>query len=106
MKKFMVVAALALSSMTVVCAKSYDIILSGPTKAGNITLKAGQYRLKVDGSNAIFTDVNSSKSFTTPVKVETTEKKYEDTRVQSTKDGDTDKIQEIDLGGSKTKLGF
>jgi len=106
MKKFMVVAAMALASLTVVSAKTYEIILSGPTKAGNVTLKAGQYKLKVDGSNAIFTDVNSSKSFTTPVKVENGDKKFDDTRVQSTKDGSTDKIEEIDLGGSKTKLGF
>jgi hypothetical protein len=106
MKKFMVVAALALSSLTVVSAKTYEIILSGPTKAGNVTLKAGQYKLKVDGTTATFTDVNNSKSFTTPVKVETTEKKFEDTRVQSVKDGGSDKIEEIDLGGTKTKLGF
>jgi hypothetical protein len=50
--------------------------------------------------------VNSSKSFTTPVKVQETDKKFDDTKVQSTKDGDTDPIEEIDLGGSKTKLGF
>lgn len=106
MRKFLVVATLALSSLTIVSAKSYEIILSGPTKAGNVTLKPGQYKLKVDGSNAIFTEVNSSKSYTTPVKVETGDKKYNDTRVQSTKDGGTDSIQEIDLGGSKTKLGF
>ena len=106
MRKFMVVAALAISSLTVVSAKTYEIILSGPTKAGSVQLKPGQYKLKVDGSNATFTEVNSSKSYTTPVKVETTEKKFQDTRVQSTKDGETDKIQEIDLGGSKTKLGF
>jgi len=106
MKKFMVVAALALSSLTIVSAKTYEIILSGPTKAGNITLKPGQYQLKVNGSNAVFTEVNGSKSFTTPVKVETGDKKFNDTRVQSSKDGDTDKIEEIDLGGSKTKLGF
>jgi len=106
MRKFMVVAALAISSLALLNAKSYDIILSGPTKAGNVQLKPGEYKLKVDGSNATFTDVNSSKSFTTPVKIETSEKKFDDTRVQSTKDGDTDKIEEIDLGGSKTKLGF
>src|SRR6516164_4127814 len=106
MRKFMVVAALALSSLTIVNAKSYDIILSSLTKAGNITLKPGQYKLKVDGTTATFIDVNNSKSFTTPVKVETTEKKFEDTRVQSVKDGGTDKIEEIDLGGTKTKLGF
>jgi hypothetical protein len=102
----MFVAALALSSLTVLSAKTYEIILSAPTKAGNVTLKAGQYKLKVDGTNATFTDVNTSKSFTTPVKVENGDKKFEDTRVQSKKDGETDSIQEIDLGGSKTKLGF
>jgi hypothetical protein len=106
MRKFIVMAALAISSLTVLSAKSYEIILSGPTKAGNLQLKPGQYTLKVNGDKAVFTDTNSSKSFTTPVKVETTEKKFDDTRVQSTKDGDVDKIQEIDLGGSKTKLGF
>ena len=106
MRKALVVAALAIASLAVVSAKTYDIILSGPAKAGSVQLKPGQYTLKVNGSNAIFTDVNSSKSYTTPVKVETTDKKFDDTRVQSTKDGDTDKIEEIDLGGSKTKLGF
>jgi len=106
MRKFLVVAALAISSLTIVSAKTYEIILSGPTKAGNVELKAGQYKLKVDGANAIFTDINTSKSFTTPVKVENGDKKFEDTKVQTTKDGSVDKIEEIDLGGSKTKLGF
>ena len=106
MKKFLVVAGLALSSLTVVSAKTYDIVLSNPTKVGSVQLKPGQYKLKVDGSNAVFTDANSSKSFTTPVKVETGDKKFDDTRVQSTKDADGDRINQIDLGGSKTKLGF
>jgi hypothetical protein len=106
MKKFVVMAALALSSLTVVSAKTYDIVLSNPTKVGSVQLKPGQYKLKVDGANAIFTDANTSKSFTTPVKVETGDKKFDDTRVQSTKDAGGDRINEIDLGGSKTKLGF
>ena len=106
MKKLFVISALALASLSVVSAKTYEIILSGPSKAGSVDLKPGQYKLKVEGSNAIFTDENSSKSFTTPVKVETTEKKFDGTKVQSTKDGNVDKIEEIDLGGSKTKLGF
>jgi hypothetical protein len=106
MKKFVVIAALTLSSLTVVSAKTYDIVLSNPTKVGSVQLKPGQYKLKVDGANAIFTESNSSKSFSTPVKVETSDKKFDDTRVQSTKDNDGDRINEIDLGGSKTKLGF
>ena len=106
MKKFLVVAGLALSSLTVVSAKTYDIVLSNPTKVGSVQLKPGQYKLKVDGANAVFTDATSSKSFTTPVKVENGDKKFDDTRVQSTKDAYGDRINEIDLGGSKTKLGF
>jgi hypothetical protein len=106
MKKLIAISALALSSLTVLSAKTYDIILTAPTKAGSVQLKPGQYKLKVEGSNATFTDQNSSKSFTTPVKVESTDKKFDDTKVQSTKDGDMDKLEEIDLGGSKTKLGF
>jgi hypothetical protein len=106
MKKFLVIAGLALSSLTVLSAKTYEIVLSAPTKAGSVQLKPGQYKLKVDGANAIFTDLNTSKSYTTPVKVQNGDKKFDDTRVQSTKDGDSEKINEIDLGGSKTKLGF
>ena len=37
MKKFLVVAGLALSSLTVVSAKTYDIVLSNPTKAGSVS---------------------------------------------------------------------
>ena len=73
---------------------------------GSAQLKAGQYKLKVDGSNAIFTDANNEKTVTTPVKVEEGDKKVDSTRVQSTVDGDSDRIQEIDLEGSKTKLTF
>jgi len=92
--------------LTLANAKSYEIILSSPTKAGNVQLKPGQYRLKVEGSNATFTNLETSKSVTTPVKVENGDTKFDTTKVQSSKDGDTEKLQEIDLGGSKTKLGF
>ena len=106
MKKILAISVIALSSLSIVCAKSYDIVLSNPTKAGNVQLKPGQYKLKIDGSNATFTEVDSSKSFTTTVKVETNQKKFDGTKVQSKKDGDVDRLEEIDLGGSTTKLSF
>ena len=106
MKKLFVVGLLSLASLAILSAKTYTITVSNPTKVGSVQLKAGQYKLKVEGSNAIFTDVNNQKSVTTPVKVETGDKKVDSTRVQSTKDGDAERIQEIDLGGSKTKLTF
>jgi hypothetical protein len=106
MKKIFLAGVLSLASLTIVSAKSYEIVLSAPTKVGTVQLKPGQYTLKVQGTNAIFTDSETAKSYTTPVKVETGATKYDETKIQSAKQGDTDQIQEIDLGGSKTKLGF
>jgi hypothetical protein len=106
MKKIFLAGVLSLASLTIVSAKSYEIVLSTTTKVGSVELKAGQYTLKVQGANAIFTSVETYKSYTTPVKVENSDTKFDSTKVQSSKQGETDQIQEIDLGGSKTKLGF
>jgi len=115
MKKLLVIGVLALSSLSttarsgqrhLLSAKTYEITITAPTKAGSVQLKAGQYKVKVEGSNAIFTEMDSAKSLTTPVKVETCDKKFDDTTVQITKDGDINRLEEIDLGGSKTKLEF
>jgi hypothetical protein len=105
MKNCFLIAVLAMCSLGVLSAKSYGIVLSKPTKVGTLALKPGVYRVKVDGTNAVFTDTKY-KTFSTPVKVETGAKKYDETRVETTKDGDADHIVEIDLGGSTTKLGF
>jgi len=106
MKKLLAIGVLSLFSLSILSAKTYEITISAPTKAGSVQLKPGEYKLKVDGSNATFTEVNSSKSVTTPVKVENGDKKYDDTRIQITKDGDTDKLEDIELAGSKTRLEF
>ena len=106
MKKLFLAGVLSLACLTIVSAKSYEIVLSSSTKVGAVQLKAGQYLLKVQGSNAVFTNVETAKSYTTPVKVENGDTKFDETKIQSAKQGDTDQIQEIDLGGSKTKLGF
>ena len=106
MKKILAIGVLTLSSLSILSAKTYEIMLTTTTKVGSIQLKPGQYKVKVEGANAIFTEGNSSKTFTAPVKVENGDKKFDSTTVQTTKDGDGDRLEEIDLGGSKTKLGF
>jgi len=106
MRKLAIAAILALSCLSIASAKSYEIALSAPTKAGSVQLNRGTYRVKINGSNAIFTDLQSSESFTVPVKVEATDKKFEETRVDATKDNGTDVIKDIELGGSKTKIEF
>ena len=108
MKKILAVAALALATMTAgtVSSKTYEINVTRPAKIGSAQLKAGRYRLLVQGSTATFTEVGKSQSVTATVKVEEGSQKFEDNRIITQKDGDAERITEIDLGGSKTKLGF
>jgi hypothetical protein len=105
-KSLLIVGALGLASLGIANAKSYDIILSSTSKVGNMELKPGEYKLKVDGSQAIFTDVESSKTYTAPVKIDNNGKKFDQTTVETTKQGDMDNVVAIDLAGSNTKLQF
>jgi hypothetical protein len=106
MKKLFTVGILALCSLTIAIAKNYELTLSSTTKVGNIELKPGQYTLKVQGDKAIFTFVDTAKQFTTNVKVEATDQKFETTRVDANKNGNVDVVKDIELGGSKTRLQF
>ena len=104
-KSLLAVSALTLASFGIAsAAKSYDFVLTSPAMAGSNQLKPGQYKVKVDGSQAIFTDENSSKSFTVPVKIEQNATKFDHTSVQSVNSNGVDAIQEIQLGGSTTKI--
>jgi len=105
-KSLLFVGALGVASLGIANAKSYDIVLSSRAMAGNLELKAGEYQLKVEGSQAVFTDVQTSKKWTAPVKVETGATKFGETTVESTTQGDMAHIHAIDLAGSNTKLEF
>src|SRR5260370_21269550 len=87
-KSLLLIATLALAGIA--NAKSYSITLSTPTRAGSVKLAAGEYSMKVQDSNAIFTNVQNGKTFTTAVKTETADKKFDVTAVVTdTKDGDS-----------------
>lgn len=105
-KSFVMAGVLAAATLSIASAKTYEITLAVPAKAGDLQLKPGQYKLKVDGSNATFQPVNSSKSSTTTVKVVPADKKFDTTVVNAEKTGDSEVIKDIELGGSKTKLEF
>jgi hypothetical protein len=105
-KSLLMTGALALASFSVGYAKSYDVVFSGPVKAGNVDLKAGEYSLNVKGNTATFKEVNTDKSYSTPVKVENADKKHTVTAVDTTKQNGTNQIRKIELGGSATDLEF
>lgn len=105
-KSLLIVGALGLASIGIASAKSYDIRLDSPAMVGTQELKPGDYKLKVEGTQAVFTDVQSSKSWTAAVKVENGPQKFGATTVESTQQGDMAHIHSIDLAGSSTKLEF
>jgi hypothetical protein len=101
-KSLLLIGTLALAGIA--SAKSYDIVLSAPAKAGSVQLAAGEYSLKVQGNNAVFTNVETGKSFNTAVKAEDAGKKFDSTAVDSNTQNGTEQITAIELGGSSTKL--
>ena len=103
-RSLLIVGALTLSSLGIASAKSFDVILGAPAMAGSTELKAGEYKLKVEGTQATFTEVESSKSITVPVKIENADHKFGQTSVETSNQNGTDNIQSIGLAGSNTKL--
>ena len=67
-------------------------------------MKPGAYKLKIEGSQAVFTDVKSGKSFNVPVKVENAEKKFSYTLLETADQNGMNTIHAIDLEGSTPRL--
>jgi hypothetical protein len=105
-KSVLTLGAMALFTLGIASAKSYDIRLDNATTVGSTQLKAGEYKVKVTGTQATFIDSNTSKSYTAAVKATTNTAKFDQTVVQTTNQNGTDSLKEIDLGGSTTKLEF
>ncbi len=70
-KSLLLTGALAVGSLSIASAKSYDIVLSNPTKVANVNLKAGEYRVKLEGSNAVFTAVENGQNSRRPPRLRT-----------------------------------
>jgi opacity protein-like surface antigen len=106
MKSILMVAALAVASLSVVSAKTYDIILTNPALAGQTKLAPGHYTVKVNGSNAEFRNTDSSHTTSVPVKIENGSTKFGHTAVDTKKDNGVEQIESIELRDTNTKLEF
>lgn len=95
---------LILVAAAVLSAKSYTVNLFQPAVFGNVELKAGEYKVEVNDQTAVIR--NGKVRGESPVKVENGDKKYDITTVRFDSGGGKMKIQEIRLGGTKTKLLF
>jgi len=104
-RSFFATGALLLSLAAIGSAKSWDIVVDSNSKAGSVTLPAGNYTVKLNNNQALFTS-NSGKKFTVPVKVTNGTTKYTETEVKAEKQGDINVIQTIDLSGTTEELQF
>ena len=94
---FVLLAAAAIAS-----ARSYTVNLFQPATFGGVELKPGQYKLEVNDKTAVLR--NGKTQGEAQVKVENGETKYDITTVRFENVGSPMKIQEIRIGGTKTKL--
>jgi hypothetical protein len=106
LKSVLLAAVLAAFTLSLAIAKTYTISFASPMKVGSVQLKAGEYRLSVDGNKATFTEVKSHQAFTTDTKVESVDKSFDNTRMDTTTDGGATTVKDIQVGGSKIKLDF
>ena len=86
-------------------AKTYTMNLFQPAMFGSTELKPGTYKVEIVDQKA--TVRNGKLQGDCPVKVETAERKYDTTSVRFVNgDGGKLRIQELHIGGTKTKLVF
>jgi len=102
-KSLLLIGTLALAGIA--SAKSYtNMTLSTPAKAGGLEMAAGEYSMTVQGSIAVFTNVDTGKKFIAVVKVEDAGVKFDTTAVDCNTKNGAERITSIELGGSSTKL--
>jgi hypothetical protein len=87
-------------------AKNYEITVSSATKVGAVVLKPGDYKLKVEGANAVFTKEGSDATFTAPAKIEEGKEMFDRTLVHQVQDGGQSRIISIALKGTQSLLKF
>ena len=99
------VAVLLLVAGLIASAKTYTFSVDRVTQLGTAELKPGEYKVKVDGTQAVVVD-RTGHQIETTAKVEPADHKFMATAVTiSTQDGGAT-ILAIDLGGSSTRVVF
>ena len=91
-------------AMMVASAASYNVTFFQPSTVAGKELKAGEYKVTVDGDKAIIS--MGKQKVEAPVKVETADSKFSSTSVRYTTEAGKMKVQEIRLGGTNQKVVF
>lgn len=101
MKKLAVLVCLA-AAMAFAGTKSYTVTLSETAMVGGTELKPGDYKMEVQDQKLLIK--RGKMSAEVPVKVEESAAKYGSTSISLASDNGKEKVEEIRLGGTHTKL--
>ena len=94
----------ALLGLCIASAKSYEITITSPSKAGSVQLQPGKYAVAVEAEKVRFTSMKNHQTLETSAKVEKSEKKFNSTSIDSHEKDGKITIDEIELGGSQMRL--
>ena len=81
-------------------ASSYTVQLTSDLMAGGTQLKAGEYKVQVEGNQAVFK--KGKETIQVPADVENSPSKFTDTTLESSGGN----LQAIDIGGTTMKVVF
>src|ERR1035438_8408049 len=90
------------AALMVASAASYNVTLFQPSVVGGKELKAGEYKVTVDGDKAIIS--MGKQKVEAAAKIETADSKFSSTSVRYTTEEGKMKVQEIRLGGTNQKV--
>lgn len=94
----------AAAALSVASASTFNISFVEPSVVKGQELKAGDYQLNVKDNSVVIK--KGSTKVEVPAKVETSGKKFNRTRVLYNENKGKFTIQEIEIGGTSTKLTF
>jgi hypothetical protein len=94
------------SSATADQSKSYRITIASGTKVGQAELQAGEYRLVVDEPKVRFIEVKTGKAVELDAKIESGDRKFDNTEIRTSKVDGVSQLHQIRLGGTKTSIAF
>lgn len=103
MRKILLLA-IGVVGVSLAAAKSYSFTLYGPAMLGATALPPGDYQVRIAADKAVVR--NGKIHDECPVKVESADAKYDRTTVRFENADGKMHIQEIHVGGTKTKLVF
>ena len=85
--------------------KTYSSTLSSPAQAGDVQLKPGEYKIKLDGSPFVLTDQAGHK-IEANATMETADHKFTQTSIAMTTENGGPRIVSIQLGNTSSRIVF